>query len=247
MKIAIIGYGKMGKAVEKAALEKQLSIAAKIAPSLPTKTMSKESLQHADVCIDFTHPDAVLANIKKAAELKKNIVVGTTGWYERLDAVKTLVDSSGIGLLYAPNFSLGVNLFLRIVKEAAQLIAPFDAYDAAGHEVHHNQKADIPSGTAIAIANTMLNALPQKKRACFGNEPFARDASLLHFSSLRCGSVPGTHTVTFSSPIDSITLTHEAHSREGFAIGALTAAEWLHGKKGLFTIDDLINTLRDKT
>lgn len=211
MKLALLGRGKMGTMVEKAAAVRNHEIV---------------GIQSADVCIDFSHPDVVLANIKMAAELKKNIVVGTTGWYEHLPDIKTLIEVKGTGFLYSPNFSIGIHLFMKIVSRAAELLNSHQEYDVGGCESHHNQKADAPSGTAKALTEILKN--------------YYDKAQNLQFSSIRCGHIPGTHTVLFDSPADSITLTHTARNREGFAQGAVCAAEWLHGKKGFYTLDDML-------
>lgn len=230
----------MGKAVENAASLRGHEVVAKI-----DKGLSNGDLADADIWIDFTHPEAAVTNIARAAEQGKNIIVGTTGWYEHLDEAKAIIARNGTGLLYAPNFSLGVNLFMHLVNEAAQLMNRFPMYDVGGSEVHHSQKADIPSGTAQALGAILLSGIDRKERIAYGNEPY--DSNAIHFPSIRCGAVPGTHTIMFSSTDDTITLSHEAHSRQGFANGAVTAAEWLGNRQGFFTIDDLIATLRGQS
>ncbi|MBA3815377.1 MAG: 4-hydroxy-tetrahydrodipicolinate reductase [Parachlamydiaceae bacterium] len=239
MKIALIGYGKMGKMVEMAAKSKGYSITAIIDPHLENNIITKDSVNTADVCIDFTNPSSALDNIKALASLGKNIVMGTTGWYNDIDGVKRIVEQANIGFLYSPNFSIGVALFLEIVSQAAALISPFDAYDVGGYEIHHSQKADFPSGTAKAISQRLLSNIPRKKEVIYQiNHKILPDQ--IHFTCLRNGSTPGTHSVSFDSPADTITLTHTARSREGFALGAIQAAEWLNGKKGFFTLDDML-------
>lgn len=203
LKISLIGYGKMGKMVEIAALARHHTI---VEPAL------------ADICIDFTHPDAAVESIHRLAKENKSIVMGTTGWYDRLPEVEAIVKKYQIGLLYSANFSLGVNLFLQVVEEAAKKFLSFD-YNVAGIESHHHQKIDAPSGTALAIEKRV--GVPVK------------------FASVRCGSIPGKHELIFDSPVDQITLIHEARSREGFALGAVQAAEWLKGKTGLYTMEDM--------
>lgn len=227
MKIALIGYGKMGKMVERAALAKGHQIAVKIDPKCPHTRISKEILVGVDLCIDFTRPSCALDNLQRLADLGKSVVMGTTGWYSNLDHAKQIVASSGIGFLYAPNFSLGIALFLKMVAQAAQTVAPFSAYDVSGLEIHHQQKADSPSGTAKALSEQITAHLPRKQDS-------------FSFASVRVGSEPGTHTIIFDSPVDTITLTHQSRSREGFAEGAVQAAEWLQGKKGFFTLNDLL-------
>jgi 4-hydroxy-tetrahydrodipicolinate reductase len=223
MKIALIGYGKMGKMTEEAAIEKGHQIVSIIDPK--HSKMSLDILQDADLCIDFSHPDHVFDNIKKAAAFGKNLVVGTTGWYELIPQVKEVVSESGIGLIYSPNFSLGIHLFFKMIKQAAALMNAHDQYDVGGFESHHQQKVDTPSGTANALIDILLKEIPRKNK--------------LNFPSLRCGSIPGTHAVIFDSPADSIELKHTARNRKGFAYGAIAAGEWLQGKKGFYTLDAL--------
>lgn len=225
MKIGLIGYGNMGKMVEQIAVSKGHSIAAII----DSKSSNLDALKAADICIDFTHPHCVLQNIKNVASLGKNLVVGTTGWYEQLDEAIHLAKNANIGLLYAPNFSLGITLFLNIIAHAAKVIAPYQAYDVSGIEIHHNKKADIPSGTAKAITDHL-------------HKHISREDHEIHFASVRVGAAPGTHSVIFDSPADTITLTHTARNREGLAEGAIYAAKWLLGKQGVFTLDDILRS-----
>lgn len=206
LKIALIGYGKMGRMVEAIALER----GHRIVP-----------LEEAFVCIDFTRPEAALPNVQKLAPLGKNIVMGTTGWYEQLPEVEKLVKQHAIGFLYAPNFSLGVQLFLQVVAEAAKRYLSHEEYSVGGYELHHAAKKDAPSGTAKALME--------------------RVGRPMEFAAIRCGSIPGTHTLIFDSKADTITLQHEARSREGFALGAVKAAEWLTGKKGFYTMEDMFS------
>jgi 4-hydroxy-tetrahydrodipicolinate reductase len=237
MKIALIGYGKMGHLVEEIAIRKGHFISSVIELS---NQITENTLKDADVCIDFSHPDSAMENIQRIASLKKNLVMGTTGWYDHLDRAKAIIHEHGIGFLYSPNFSLGINLFLQIVQEAALLMDPFKEYDIGGIEYHHNQKVDSPSGTAKEIANTILTQMHRKKKVLWETPSRALEPDEIHFASVRNGSIPGTHTVMFDSLADTITLTHQARNREGFASGAVCAAEWLKGKKGFFTIQDLL-------
>jgi len=236
MKIALLGYGKMGKLIADIATQNGHTVIAKLSSK---DKANKENLAAADVCIDFSHPSCILDNIKICAELQKNIVVGTTGWYDHLEQIEKTVKKHQIGLFYSPNFSVGVNLFLQIVEEAAKLINNFAEYDVGTVESHHNKKADSPSGTAKAIANTLVKNIERKKNIVYNTEDQIGNESL-HVSSLRCGFIPGSHSVLFDSHADTITLCHQARNREGFARGAVAAAEWLHGKKGLFTMKDLM-------
>jgi 4-hydroxy-tetrahydrodipicolinate reductase len=246
MKIALIGYGKMGKMVEEIASSKGYAIMAKIDPQLPHQIITKESLGDADICIDFSHPSCVLNNIKHAAALGKNIVMGTTGWYNHINEAKSIIEHENIGFLYSPNFSLGVALFLEIISQAAALISPFEAYDVGGYEIHHNQKVDSPSGTAKEITKRLLSKISRKKQVVYGVNEAKIPSDHIHFTSSRIGSIPGTHSVTFDSPADTITLTHSARNREGFAAGAVHAAEWLNGKKGFFTLEDMLLSTLEK-
>jgi 4-hydroxy-tetrahydrodipicolinate reductase len=218
LNIALFGYGKMGKSVEKALIAQGHSVTA-----IAASSKDQISLDGSDLVIDFTKGEAVIENVEKAGKGGKNIVIGTTGWQKDMEQVKALVEKYGIGAIYSPNFSLGVLLFLKLVKEAAKIISPHVDYDAAGEEIHHSQKKDAPSGTAVILGDALRKNWPQ-----------------LEFSSVRVGHFPGTHTLYFDSPFDTITLTHTAKTREGFARGAVFAAEWLYHKKGLFTVEDIL-------
>lgn len=248
MQIAIIGYGKMGKTIERIAQHRGHIIGARIDAQLNNNHLALETLiEHIDVCIDFSHPDLVLDSVNLCARFKKPLVLGTTGWQDKIEYVKKITKESGSALLWSPNFSLGVNLFLRIVKEASILINPFKNYDAAGFEIHHNEKCDSPSGTAIAIANQILNNFERKKRALFESVNRKVENEELQFTSLRVGHAPGTHDVIFDSQNDTIKLTHTARNRDGFAEGAVIAAEWLKDKKGFYTLEDVIDALRSSS
>lgn len=219
MKIAIIGYGKMGRMIEKVAQEKGHQVVSIIDPEF-NNSISSETLGDAEVCFEFTKASSVVENISQLVVLGKNVVVGTTGWEDHIEGVRGLVEKSEVGLFYASNFSVGMNLFIKVLQEASKRIVPTELYDVAGVEAHHNQKLDAPSGSAKMIAESLDIEVP--------------------FSSIRCGSIPGTHTVIFDSPVDTITLTHTARSREGFAQGAITAAEWLQGRAGFYTMEDML-------
>jgi 4-hydroxy-tetrahydrodipicolinate reductase len=226
MKLAVIGYGNMGKLIHPLAEARGHSIVAIVDSKKDLMApASLEAVAKADVCLDFSTPDAILGNINILSQLKKNVVVGTTGWQPHLPQVEKIVAESSIGLLHSPNFSLGIALFLNFIEKAAQLIAPFSQYDVAGLEIHHSRKLDHPSGTAKAIQEKLSLHYPKG----------------VSFSSVRVGNIPGTHSVIFDSQVDTLTFTHEARNREGFAEGALTAAEWLQGKQGIFTLNDLLN------
>lgn len=230
MNIAIVGYGKMGHEIERIAKLKAIDIQSIIDPNdsrATHKLVDEESMKNVDVCIDFTRPDAVIENIKKISKFGKNIVVGTTGWHNSLEEAKQIVRKSDIGLIYASNFSIGVNVFFRIIENAAKIMNNLDEYDVFGYELHHNKKLDSPSGTAKSIEKLLISNIKRKKEV-----PFA---------SVRAGSIPGTHVVGFDSSADTIELKHTARNREGFAMGAIMAAEWIKGKKGFYSIDDMMN------
>jgi 4-hydroxy-tetrahydrodipicolinate reductase len=241
MKIAIIGYGKMGKAVELAAKNAKHEVVAIIdsaAAESTAKEISAQNLNGAQVVIDFTHPDSALANIRKYGELKVNAVIGTTGWYESLPEVEKIVSASGIGLLYAGNFSVGVNTFYAVVAEAAKRLSSAGGFDVAVHEVHHTGKADAPSGTAREIANTILANFGGKQKILLDNAEQPVKPESLQVTSSRVGKVVGIHEVTFDGESDTITLTHSGKNRMGYAAGAVAAGEWLQGKHGVFTAKD---------
>jgi len=217
--IALMGHGKMGNV---------LSSLARVVP-----------LEEADVCIDFSHPGVVLNNVRRAAALKKPIVMGTTGWHEDFDEVRRLVLDSGIGFIYTANFSIGVNIFLKLCENASRLVNPFPEFDIGGFEAHNAHKADMPSGTARMAADALLKGSTRKKRVIFGDEP--RDSQDIHFSSLRVGATPGTHEVFFDSGSETISLKCTSRNRESFAEGALYAADWILDKKGFYTFKEAIN------
>lgn len=236
----------MGKEVEKAALKKNYSISQKIDPQAKgadVTEITEHSLSQADVCIEFTHPGSVLENIKKVVDIGVPIVVGTTKWFNHLKEVEGLVKRKNGSLIYAPNFSLGMNIFFKICEAAAAVMNNFSDYDIGGMESHHNRKADAPSGTARKLSQILIDKIERKKKPMFylGDRKIQPDE--LHFSSLRTGSIPGTHQIVFDSEPDTITLTHSARSRQGFAVGALTAAEWIVNKKGMYSFDEMMNEL----
>ena len=245
MNIAIIGYGKMGHEIENVAEGKGIS-AITIDPSAQDadyKEINEESMKDVDVCVDFTHPDSVIGNIEKVSEFGKNIVVGTTGWYDNMDDVKKIIEEAGTGLIWSGNFSIGVNIYFKMIENAAQIINKFDDYDVFVHEFHHNQKTDSPSGTAVMIGNILIDNIDRKKRVVTEELKRKIEPDELHISSTRGGSVPGTHIVGFDSAADTIELKHTARGREGFALGAVMAAEWINGKKGFYDINDLMKEI----
>lgn len=237
MNIAILGYGRMGKEIERMAQSRGHSISDLFDIDKPFSVDSKLS---ADVIIDFTLPDAVLDNLKTAAYFGIPIVEGTTGWLDKMEEAGRI---DNLTMIFSPNFSLGVYLFNRIVRQAARLIGEVGGYDCYLHEWHHTGKVDSPSGTAKKLAEILLEELPQKEKALFETCQNRIDPKTLHVTSSRVGRIPGTHEIGFDSDADMITLRHTAHGRLGFAGGAVRAAEWIVGKKGLFTMDDFMQSL----
>lgn len=246
MKIALVGYGKMGKEVERVAKLRGHSVCATIdtaSPGASHKEISADCIKDADVVIDFTMPSSVLQNIRKVTAAKKNMVIGTTGWYDSITEAKQLVGAAGTGFIYSSNFSMGVNIFYRIVEAAARLVNKVSDYDVFGYELHHNQKLDSPSGTAKSIADILVKNISRKKQVQYEKLDRKINPDELHFASIRSGWIPGTHVVGFDSEADTIELKHTARSRAGFALGAVMAAEWVKSKKGFFTMNDFVNDL----
>lgn len=246
MKIAIIGYGKMGHEIERVAKLKKMEVKSIIDPNNPEAMYSEineESLEGVDVAIDFTMPSAVVENVRRVANLGKNMVVATTGWYEHLDEVKNIVEESGIGFIYSSNFSVGVAAYLKIIEAAAKLFDKIPDYDVYGFEAHHNQKIDSPSGTAKSIGDVLIKNLSRKDKLVFDKLDRKIEPNEVHIASIRAGFIPGTHVVGFDSEADTIELKHIARSRAGFAFGALMAAEWINGKKGFYTMSDFVSEL----
>jgi len=226
-KLAIIGYGKMGRLIEQLAPEYGFAVALKLDEfnNANFEGLTAEKFQGIDVAIDFSIPGAVRRNVEGVAGLGVNVVVGTTGWLEQLDAVRQTVEKGGIGLVWSPNYSVGVNVFFRLVAEAAKLLANQPEYGAWAWEIHHSTKKDAPSGTLLKLVDEM-------KKAGYGRA--------IDVGSNRAGAHPGTHEIGFDSAADTITLRHAARSREGFARGALKAAQWVVGKKGFYEFSEIL-------
>ena len=232
MKIALLGYGRMGKAIEKIALERGHSIVC-----IVDKEVQEGSIASADVAINFSVPTATVANIKEAFDNSVPVVCGTTGWLDALDQVHTHCTAKKSAFLYASNFSVGVNLFFKLNKLCARLMKGHEnQYTAHLEETHHVHKLDAPSGTAITLAEGI-----GVENNHYGNWSMDEETSDLKITSYRKGEVPGTHAITYASTIDQLTIEHKAHSREGFALGAVIAAEWLNGKEGIFSMNDVLN------
>lgn len=244
MKIALLGYGKMGQIIERFATERGHEIVLKIGiDNLDDFTI--ENLKQADVAIDFSAPDAAVNNIYKCFEAKVAIVVGTTGWYGELQKIKNDCEQSNNTLLYGSNFSIGVNIFFHLNKVLAKLMNNYPAYDVQVEEIHHTQKLDSPSGTAMTLAEDIIEGLDSKKE--WVNElvgtpiPDKLTNYQVLIESHRIENVPGTHTIVYGSEVDDIEIKHTAHSRAGFALGAVIAAEWLQNKRGFYSIADIFN------
>jgi 4-hydroxy-tetrahydrodipicolinate reductase len=236
MRIALLGYGKMGKAIEEIAVQKGHEVVLKIDVN-NVNEFTKENLQKADVAIEFTGPHTAYDNIKKALDFGVPVVSGSTGWTERLPEMEKYCLEVNSAFLYASNFSIGVNIFFEVNKRLAALMAPHKEYNVEMEEIHHTAKKDAPSGTAITLAEQILERVKNKKK--WVNEESANIADLSIISK-RIDPAPGTHTIKYSSPIDDIEIIHTAHNRQGFASGAVLAAEFLKGKKGIFSMKDVL-------
>jgi 4-hydroxy-tetrahydrodipicolinate reductase len=226
-KLAIIGYGKMGRLIERLAPEYGFAVALKLDEfnNANFEGLTPENFRGVDVAIDFSIPAAVPRNVEGLAALGVNMVVGTTGWLEHADAVRRAVEAGGIGLVWSPNYSVGVNVFFRLVAEAARLLAGQPDYGAWAWEIHHAAKKDAPSGTLLKLVEEM-------KKAGYGRR--------IDVASNRAGAHPGTHEIGFDSAADTIVLRHTARGREGFARGALQAAQWVAGKKGFHEFSEIV-------
>ena len=226
-RLAIIGYGKMGKLIEQLAPGYGFAVALKLDEfnNANYEGVTAENFRGIDVAVDFSIPAAVVENVERVAALGVNMVLGTTGWLDRVDRVKAAIDKNRIGLVWSPNYSIGVNVFARLVSEAARLLAAEPEYGAWAWEIHHSTKKDSPSGTLLTLMEEMKSA------------GFAR---AIDVSSNRAGAHPGTHEIGFDSAADTLTLRHVARSREGFARGALKAAQWVVGKKGFHEFREIL-------
>jgi 4-hydroxy-tetrahydrodipicolinate reductase len=240
--VALVGFGKMGKTIAKHAPEFDITVAHIITSETNGNGDAIRGLgdKNIDILIDFTSPGAVLSNIKTACEMNLSMVVGTTGWYDHLNEVEAVVRKSGIGFFYASNFSIGVNILFRLVRQSVKMLNGFPEYDVYIQELHHAQKKDSPSGTAITLGSIVLDTSVRKKNIVTGMADGTIDPAALQISSTRAGSIIGTHKVGFDSSSDTLELIHTAKNRDGFALGALGAARWLRGKNGIFTMDDLL-------
>ena len=236
LNIALIGYGKMGKAIEAIALQRGHTITLKIT-SATIAALTTASLQRCDVAIEFTNPHSAAKNITACLRAGVPVASGSTGWLANWEQVKAECTKDNGAMVYASNFSVGVNIFFEINKKLAQLMAPHTGYDISMVEIHHTAKKDAPSGTAITLAEQILQNNSSKKQWVNNNCPSVDD---LLITSERIDPAPGTHKIKYSSAIDDIEIIHTAHNREGFATGAVLAAEFLQGKKGIFSMKDVL-------
>jgi 4-hydroxy-tetrahydrodipicolinate reductase len=233
MNIALLGYGKMGKVIERIALERGHTIAARI----DINNQHEFDTLQADVAIEFSHPDAAFENVKKTLLKGIPVVCGTTGWLSRKEEIERLCLETNGAFFYASNYSVGVNLFFKLNEYLAKMINAFPEYEVEMEEIHHTEKKDAPSGTAITLAEGVLKHFNSKQQ--WVNQASDNKSDLV-IQSLRINEVPGTHTVKYTSVVDDIEIKHVAHSREGFAKGAVLVAEWLKDKKGVLSMDDYL-------
>jgi 4-hydroxy-tetrahydrodipicolinate reductase len=236
MKIALIGYGKMGKEIEQIAIGRGHSVVLKIDVDNQSD-LTVENLSKADVAIEFTTPATAVSNYKKCFEAGVPVVSGTTGWLDQKPAVEKECLSKEACFFYASNFSLGVNLFFELNKILARMMNPFPQYDVSLKEIHHTQKLDAPSGTAITLADGIIGAIESKKTWTLDSPKSKEELSI---QAIREDPYPGLHSVKYNSEVDYLEITHNAYSRKGFAIGAVLAAEFCVGKKGIFNMSDLL-------
>jgi 4-hydroxy-tetrahydrodipicolinate reductase len=234
MKIALIGYGKMGKTLEKIALQRGHEVILKIDVD---NRRDFDRLHEADVAIEFTRPESAVLNLEKCLVAGVPVVCGTTGWLSEFERISTLCNTQKSAFFYASNYSIGVNIFFEINRRLADMMNDYPMYDVTMEEIHHTQKLDAPSGTAITLAEGIFQNITRKTNWVCNTEGSPSD---LEITAKRIDPAPGTHIVRYDSPIDTIEITHTAHSREGFATGAVVAAEWLVGKQGVFSMKDLL-------
>lgn len=243
MKIALLGYGKMGKTIEKMALERGHEIILKI-----NKDTKNYDITMADIAIEFSTPNSAFANISNALQNKIPVVAGTTGWLSEYEKAVQLCNENQTAFLYASNFSVGVNVFFELNKTLARMMSNLNQYKISIEEIHHTQKLDAPSGTAITLAEDIISQTDKKS---WKLSQMGVNEDEIPISALRIGNTPGTHTIMYQSSVDTIEIKHTAHSREGFALGAVIASEWILNKKGVFSMKDVLwgnnnseNTLR---
>lgn len=232
MKIALLGYGKMGQAIEKIAITRGHEIVLK-----KDENNTYDGLETADVAIDFSIPSVAVSNISSCFHANVPVISGTTGWLEHYDEMVKLCHDNNGAFISSSNFSLGVNLFFEVNEYLAKIMSKFNAYKVDMEEIHHTQKLDAPSGTAISLAKGVMANHPEYNSWTLENP----SADQIHIEAKRIENIPGTHTVSYKSSVDDIEIKHTAHNREGFALGAVIAAEWIIGKKGIFTMKDVLS------
>ena len=237
MNIALIGYGKMGKAIEEIAISRGHSVVVKFNSQNP---LESSQLRTTDVAIEFSQPDLALKHIKLCADGQIPIVVGTTAWEEHLAEIINHIDKREASLIYSSNFSIGVNLFFEMNKHLARLMNDKTDYVASITEIHHAQKIDAPSGTAVTLAKDLISNHPTYLSWKLTGQSQNMEKSDLPISAIREENVPGTHIISYTSEIDTLTIEHKAHNRKGFALGAIIAAEFIHKKKGVYTMSDIL-------
>lgn len=238
LKIALIGFGSMGKEIKNIAFKRDIIITEIF--EIDRKILPDKNYDF-DVAVDFGFSEFVIENLEILSQLKKNVVIGTTGWYDRIIEARTIVEKSGIGCVYGSNFSVSMHLYFKIIELASKMINKMPDYDIMIHEIHHKRKKDSPSGTALTLADIILNNVKAKKEILPEKTEGQIIPDLLHVSSTRGGEVTGIHTVYIDSIPDTIELTHRAKNRSGFAEGAVTAAEWIQNKKGFYNFSDMLD------
>ena len=231
MKIALLGYGKMGKVIEKIALDRGHEIVLK-----KSSNSTYDGLSNADVAIDFSVPESAVCNISECFDTNVPVVCGTTGWLDQYDKMVSLCKEKNGSFIYASNFSLGVNIFFELNEYLAKIMSKIDQYKVSIEEIHHTQKVDAPSGTAISLAKGIIENSKYKNWTL--NNP---EVDEIKIDAIRIENVPGTHSIFYDSNVDQIEIKHTAHNREGFALGAVIASEWIQNKKGVFTMKDVLN------
>jgi len=236
MRIALLGYGKMGKAIEEIALQRGHEIVLKVNED-NLGDFTKENVTMADVAIEFTNPHSAFENVKQTLGFGVPVVSGSTGWIEKIGEIESFCQQQNGSFLYASNFSVGVNIFFELNKKLAALMAPHEEYQVSMEEIHHTQKKDAPSGTAITLAEHVLELLPRKTKWVNDTVPAENELEII---SKRIDPAPGTHIVKYSSAIDDIEIIHTAHNRKGFATGAVLAAEFIKDKKGIFSMKEVL-------
>ena len=242
MNILLLGYGKMGRTIEQIALERGHQIAGRIDAD-NHNDLDQLGNDAVDVAIEFSSPESAADNVLYCLKRGWPVVCGTTGWLGQQAEIERLCAENKGAFFYASNYSIGVNLFFRLNKTLAKFMQNYPSYGVSMTEIHHTEKKDAPSGTAITLAEGILENLPHKQKWVSteaGHEPVPHDDKAIEIESLREGTVPGTHTVRYDSDVDRIEITHLAHSRQGFALGAVIAAEWLPGREGVFGMEDLL-------